>query len=270
MTSSSSATTTPNSGSSRRRRKLFSIGPLRFRCCSRREECMDTLMDRLSWAVEGLVYLIGPLLIILALCIISLLTYSFTTILLPMIYSKHQGSSLRFLHVGLHCCWVLFLLTNVLFNYFLCVTTRNVGPNYDKVVRELAEATDMAYPETPVQLEQYRRGFEDRMVLRMRRRQQQARTADTPTTSDQSNGVVTHRKVPPSALTSTTAVITTLPPPAPAPPRPRQWMLLGPLEWGYCGFSQQPKPPRSHYDHVTKSLVLNMDHYCPWMFNVSE
>ena len=25
--------------------------------------------------------------------------------------------------------------------------------------------------------------------------------------------------------------------------------------------------PRSHYDHVSKKLVLNMDHYCPWMFN---
>ena len=29
-----------------------------------------------------------------------------------------------------------------------------------------------------------------------------------------------------------------------------------------------PKAPRSHYDHVTHKLVLNMDHYCPWMFNV--
>ena len=29
-----------------------------------------------------------------------------------------------------------------------------------------------------------------------------------------------------------------------------------------------PKAPRSHFDHVTKKLVLNMDHYCPWMFNV--
>lgn len=26
--------------------------------------------------------------------------------------------------------------------------------------------------------------------------------------------------------------------------------------------------PRAHYDHVTKKLVLNMDHFCPWMFNV--
>lgn len=31
--------------------------------------------------------------------------------------------------------------------------------------------------------------------------------------------------------------------------------------------SKQPKPPRSHYDHALKELVLNMDHYCPWMAN---
>lgn len=29
--------------------------------------------------------------------------------------------------------------------------------------------------------------------------------------------------------------------------------------------SHGPKAPRSHYDHVTHKLVLNMDHYCPWM-----
>jgi len=46
------------------------------------------------------------------------------------------------------------------------------------------------------------------------------------------------------------------------------WVDRGPYEWGYCKRSYAPKAPRSHYDHVTKSLVLNMDHYCPWMFNV--
>lgn len=45
------------------------------------------------------------------------------------------------------------------------------------------------------------------------------------------------------------------------------WMLMAPDEWGFCANTNQPKPPRSHYDHVTKLLVLNMDHYCPWMFN---
>ena len=46
------------------------------------------------------------------------------------------------------------------------------------------------------------------------------------------------------------------------------WLDRGPFEWGYCKHSQAPKAPRAHFDHVTKKLVLNMDHYCPWMFNV--
>jgi len=45
------------------------------------------------------------------------------------------------------------------------------------------------------------------------------------------------------------------------------WLECGPYEWGYCKQSRGPKAPRSHYDHVTRKLVLNMDHYCPWMFN---
>ena len=43
-----------------------------------------------------------------------------------------------------------------------------------------------------------------------------------------------------------------------------------PDEWGYCQKTNQPKPPRSHYDYVSKSLVMCMDHYCPWMFNASK
>ena len=46
------------------------------------------------------------------------------------------------------------------------------------------------------------------------------------------------------------------------------WIDRGPYEWGYCRYTRGPKAPRSHFDHVTKKLVLNMDHYCPWMFNV--
>jgi hypothetical protein len=45
------------------------------------------------------------------------------------------------------------------------------------------------------------------------------------------------------------------------------WMNRGPFDWGWDYNVQVPKAPRSHYDHVSKKLVLNMDHYCPWMFN---
>ena len=34
-----------------------------------------------------------------------------------------------------------------------------------------------------------------------------------------------------------------------------------------CQKSGLFKPPRSHYDSITKRLVLNMDHFCPWVAN---
>ncbi|KAJ1476099.1 DHHC palmitoyltransferase-domain-containing protein [Baffinella frigidus] len=34
-----------------------------------------------------------------------------------------------------------------------------------------------------------------------------------------------------------------------------------------CGKSQMFKPPRSHFDSITQRLVLNMDHFCPWVVN---
>ena len=44
------------------------------------------------------------------------------------------------------------------------------------------------------------------------------------------------------------------------------WLEQGPYEWGYCSRTKSPKAPRSHFDSITKKQVLNMDHYCPWMF----
>ena len=35
----------------------------------------------------------------------------------------------------------------------------------------------------------------------------------------------------------------------------------------HCHKSGQWKPPRSHFDSVTKRLTLNMDHFCPWVLN---
>eukprot|EP01065_Artemidia_motanka_P038685 TRINITY_DN47540_c0_g1_i1.p1 TRINITY_DN47540_c0_g1~~TRINITY_DN47540_c0_g1_i1.p1 ORF type:complete len:375 (+),score=57.79 TRINITY_DN47540_c0_g1_i1:52-1125(+) len=35
----------------------------------------------------------------------------------------------------------------------------------------------------------------------------------------------------------------------------------------YCKKTCGPKPPRSHYDRLTQRLVLNMDHFCPWVAN---
>ena len=50
-------------------------------------------------------------------------------------------------------------------------------------------------------------------------------------------------------------------------PDDRAWVVQRPEEWGYCPRSGALKPPRAHYCHVRKALVLNMDHYCVWIFN---
>ena len=44
-------------------------------------------------------------------------------------------------------------------------------------------------------------------------------------------------------------------------------MKNDPGQWTVCRHSRKPKPPRAHFDKVTGKLVMNMDHYCPWMFN---
>jgi palmitoyltransferase len=253
-----------------RPKRVFAFGSMRFRF-SRARIC-DVVLDALNYGLEGFVYLIGPLLIILALSIVSLLSYVFFFTLVPMIQLKHAESSFGNLYLGLHCTWVIFLLVNILFNYFLCVTTRHKGANYDKVVRELADATDLIFPESPEAVTQYRRDYEDRMILRMRRRKARAAAASAETVASASassspNGVTQRRTA--GAATSPTATTETAPKPPPALPPLRGWMLMTPFEWGYDHNSNQPKPPRSHYDHVSRSLVLNMDHYCPWMFNCS-
>ena len=34
-----------------------------------------------------------------------------------------------------------------------------------------------------------------------------------------------------------------------------------------CRKTNLYKPPRAHYDFITDRLVLNFDHFCPWMVN---
>jgi len=57
------------------------------------------------------------------------------------------------------------------------------------------------------------------------------------------------------------------------PGTPPEWWLARETERGnpmglrMCSRSDQLKPPRSHYCSVTRRLVLNMDHFCPWVNN---
>ena len=83
-----------------------------------------------------------------------------------------EASPLRkVIEIGGNVTFVVFILIEIIFNYFMCVTTRNNGPSYEKVVRELAESTNFDYPTSPQNLARFRHDFNDKMMLRMRRRQ---------------------------------------------------------------------------------------------------
>jgi len=239
---------------------------------------LDALLLVVTVGVEKFVLILGPLLICFASVIIGGLAHTFFTILLPMIQLKHSGEI--YLHglipgnmiVAAHIFWVFFLLLQITFNYYQCVRTSNhhdpkKNPLYQKVVRELAEATNVIYPENPQALEIFRRDYEDKLIIRMRRRQARDQRDEEKSAeglleaAPESEASMKQRKQQSKAKK---------PLPNPKPAQIRNWMLMAPDEWGYCGRSNQAKPPRAHYDHVSKALVLNLDHYCPWMFNAGE
>ena len=220
------------------------------------------------------VYLLGPILICLASAIIFGLTHTFFYVMLPMLASpvdpqiakEAAKKGLEIIPavytktIFMHIAFVFFLLVNVLHNYVLCVTTRNNGPAFDRVVRELAEATDYLYPETEEEMVESKRAYEQKMIAKgrarrdmARQRRQEANVAAMTNASNQQNGRGSKASTPNQPATNPT--------PASAPPIPAMpaWMLMGASEWGWCLKSNQPKPPRSHYDHVTKHLVLNME-----------
>jgi len=270
---------------------------------------LDASLSFLGVFVDGCVYVIGPVLICLAVAIAGGLAHTFFSILLPMLQHYYQHDALSNTKLTCHIGYVVFVLVNVLYNYYMCVMTPNKGPTYDRIVRELAVATDFCYPETPPQVAEWKRNYEEMMIFRSQRRQARAAQAQaqrqqqengqngdgtTVVRSDALNNTngVTHRHNTGSnsvtidcssnatttnaAAKNSTATTANTPkvkvaPKQQKPQRQKQalrgWMLMGPQEWGFCSYSNQPKPPRSHYDHVTKVLVLNMDHYCPWMFN---
>ena len=46
----------------------------------------------------------------------------------------------------------------------------------------------------------------------------------------------------------------------------RAWVMKPPFEWGFCERAAALKPPRAHRCSVTSDLVINMDHYCSWLY----
>lgn len=226
----------------------------------------------------------------------------------------------KYVEIGGNVAFVIFILAEILFNYYMCVTTRNTGPksSYDTVVRELAESTNLEFPSTPQEVARFRRDFNDKITIRIRRRRE--REAEererlignsgccdaNGDCSSNSNSAKNGTAAAATGTSSMSAMVQDESPltansgggntatgenvtlrkntrlqkstnrnnnrgggTAPSPPI-RNWMLMAPDEWGYCNKTDQPKPPRSHYDHVSKSLVLCLDHYCPWMFNASK
>ena len=183
---------------------------------------------------------------------------------------------------------VSFFLANIIYNYYKCVITSNAGPRYEVVVRELAQATNFNYPRNEEELVQCKKDFEKKIYEKAKKKrdemraatdaanakyyaQQQRQQAQTTAAANGSSSATGNGDEESQQQLSTPLLATAAAPierPKPQPlPKLHNWMLLSPIEWGYCRWSSQPKPPRSHYDHVTKALVLNMDHYCPWMFN---
>lgn len=276
----------PSDGKAKKRR-LFAWGSLRFQMPKRQQleayitpgRRMDAWCGLMHYCVESFVYLLGPVLICLASGIISLLVYTYFTVVKDMLWLYYAGVWYGPYIIHTHTTCVIYLLISVSYNYALCVCTSNInGKSYNKVMREMAMATGFVFPESPAEVEQFRKDYEDRMVLRMQCRRQRAIDAanrkSNAISSGKKNGEaangdgqVTQRRNAAQGNTSastnnTTAVV------AVAPPQPvRLWMVMGPLEWGFCNRTQQPKPPRSHYCHVSKGLVFCLDHYCPWMFS---
>ena len=183
----------------------------------------------------------------------------------------------------MHETFVLFILFNIIFNYVLCVTTTNhhLTKQYQAVVKKLAQVTHFSYPESDVQKEEWREEYRQGILQRSREIRQRNSSNNIINNNHDSRNEVNMRGRYSNTTTSfdvdvesaqganANATKTTQQThQTQQTTSKRPWMLLGPHDWGYCEKSNQPKPPRSHFDFCTRSLVLNMDHYCPWMFNV--
>jgi len=311
-----------SSSTTRNRRSFQIFGIRRFRFTM--DNALDVLINCCAKFAETFILLLGPVLICFASAIISGLSWVFFAIYLPMMQfdmdQKDASPLRRFVEIGFNVAFVVFILAEIIFNYFMCVTTRNAGPksSYDTVVRELAESTHLEYPQTPQEVARFRRDFNDKITIRIRRRRareieererQHAHSSccdangecSSKPSSANNTGIASGATGIASTLSTTAHDVEMVPAISsggntptgenitlrkntrqqksttsnirkgsgghvPSPPI-RNWMLMAPDEWGYCTKTNQPKPPRSHYDHVSKSLVLCLDHYCPWMFN---
>jgi len=238
-------------------------------------------------------YMLGPILIFVTGGLLFSLSWTFWAVIIPLKYHSYTSFS-SICSQG----FVGFILINVIFNYISCVTTRNFGTkDYEKVVRELALATGFDYPECKDDMDRWRSEWREMILERSRQKRLHLRyqmmskygvdeekdsiIPQSPSNTKADNMAQTGNCSTPAhsntlinrktglqqqvgnvvANQAKTVVRDTLH--RNFEPIGRSWMWLGPHEWSYCERTRLPKPPRSHYDHVTKGLILNMDHYCP-------
>ena len=132
---------------------LFQL--LNIRVPARTSRLIDLWIKKL---IDLSLYLLGPLLISLASVIIICLTYSFSTIIIPL---KCPEGNIFCLQGILHVCAVVFFDVNIIFNYAMCVLTKNTGDKHQKVVRELANATGYAYPQNEQEVQNAKREYQE-------------------------------------------------------------------------------------------------------------
>jgi palmitoyltransferase len=137
---------------------------------------------------------------------------------------------------------------NTVFNYVCCVTTNpgsHDSPLYHRLCREAKEMGTLAYDGdgSDEDMEEGREGVEQEEDA-----EEQLLPGDT--------GATKRKDIANPSQNNT-----------PANVAPKHWTQLSANEWTTCRNTGVLKPPRAHYDHVTKRLVMNMDHYCPWMAN---
>lgn len=243
-------------------------------------------------------YVLGPILILVTVGLLVSLSWTFWCIIIPLKFHSYTS-----FYAVVNQLFVGFVLFNIVYNYISCVTTKHFNTHdYERVVRELARATGFHYPESQEEMDRWRMDWREMILERSRQKRLALRyqlmskygldeehsslTADTSiintstststSTTLDGNNSSENRDTGTNANACTNTVTTkqsdsltnrkrekTSHPRMHAQPMGRSWMWLGPNEWSYCERTNLPKPPRSHYDHVTKSLVMNMDHYCP-------
>jgi palmitoyltransferase len=242
--------------------------------------------DMFRLMTSSAMYILGPFLVVVTLGLIYALAYTMWFIIIPLELGDYFSA-----RAVLHQSFVMYVILNILYNYYRCVTTRNFScESYDIVVKELARATGFDYPEDEHSMEEYRNKYRRIIMERVRQRrlQERAHVMRRYGLDEENPSNVTGTLIPRSGPHQQTDTIENIPTLSSTIPPSIEcnetedsfrrkvqqdgfepsWVFLGPQDWSYDERVRLPKPPRSHFDHVTGGLVLNMDHYCPWMFNV--